>query len=77
MKKRIYFDLIIILLLVYGCIMAFRWAGLSLADRLVANDTTLTSGISEEWDTYNISPLKQLDTEFYKSNDMNLVFNNS
>ena len=69
------FSLIIILLLLYSCVMIFRWAGVSLMERRVAHDSVLTESIDESWVVYNSGPLKQLKKDFYKPDDMNFVFN--
>ena len=70
------FCFIIVLLLIYGCIMAFRWAGLSFADIRKTHEDTLIQGIDPNWTSYNSGPFKQVNPDFYKPLKMNLVFNN-
>ena len=70
------FCLIIVLLLIYGCIMAFRWAGVSLAERRISHDTTINASVNELWEDLSMSPAKQLTPDFYKPKPMNMVFNN-
>lgn len=69
------FCMIIILLLIYGAVMALRWAGVSLAERRIAHEQTLGQDVGEKWMYYNESPTKQLSTDFYKISGMNMVFN--
>ena len=69
------FSFMILLLLLYGAIMAFRWAGVSLAERRIAHDNTLTTGIDERWIDANDGPLKQVKSDFYTLSPMNLIFN--
>lgn len=73
------FCFIMILLIIYGCIKAFQWAGVSLAERRIAHDQSLSDRFVNEgsnWDTSPMSgPLRQLQTDFYDGTDMNLVFN--
>ena len=70
------FCFVIILLLIYGCVMAFRWAGLSLVNRRIAHDETLVSDVADQWGAFSDSPLKQFYPDFYNMMNMNLVFNN-
>ena len=69
------FCFVIALLLIYGCIMAFRWAGLSLANRRIEHEDVLYNGIDERWIGYDQSPAKQVDPNFSKPLPMNMVFN--
>lgn len=67
------FAFVILLLLFYGCIMALRWTGLSLAERQIAHENTLNADVDEGWGSR--SPLIQLETDFAKPTPLNLVFN--
>ncbi|HOW35285.1 MAG TPA: hypothetical protein PL155_02565 [Candidatus Omnitrophota bacterium] len=69
------FAFVVLLLIFYGCIMAFRWVGLSLSERQVAHETTLNMGINENWENEGEGPLRQLRTNFSKPTPLNLVFN--
>lgn len=63
------------LLLFWGCIMAIRWAGVSLAERRIAHDETLLTPVDDHWDgTVAGSPLKQLEPDFFDGAQMNLIF---
>ena len=71
---------IVLLLMLYGIMMAFRWAGVSLAERRIDHDRTLRSYISpgEEGDWrwsegYSRGPLKQINPDFADPVAMNLV----
>lgn len=70
------FCFIIVLLLLYGCIMAFRWAGLSFAGIRQEHESSLTTGINESWTFYKEGPYKQVNPDFYEPLKMNLIFNN-
>ncbi len=71
------FAFVIVLLLVYGCIQVFRWAGVSLVERQKAHESTLIDNtVLENWQTFSQSPLKQLGADFYEPSRMNAVFNN-
>ena len=69
------FCLVIILLLFYGCVMVFRWAGVNLADRRILHDQGLQAGIDENWRKFEDGPLKQLAPGSFNMSSMNLVFN--
>ena len=68
------FCMIIILLLFFGCVMAFRWAGVSLAERRAAHDKTIKANLPDNWPDFSASALRQVDKDFYKNNSMNLIF---
>ena len=71
------FCFLVLLLLLYGCVMAFRWAGLSFADIRTSHDSALRDqSVDEGWTIADNGPLKQLNPNFYKPRNMNLVFNN-
>ncbi len=67
---------VIVLVLMYGCIKALRWIGLTLAERRDAFDKTLIADINVEHWPGTASPLKQLNPNFYKERKMGLVFDN-
>ena len=69
------FCFVVVLLLIYGCIMAFKWAGVSLAARQKQHNDTLTSGINEQWVEWETGPLKQLNPDFAEPVPMDMVFN--
>lgn len=71
------FCMIIILLFFYGCVMAFRWAGLSLANRRISHDNTLKVGVDDLWSSmdFTTSALKQINPKFDRGTKMNLIFN--
>ena len=70
------FCFVLALLLFYGCIMAIRWAGVSLVERRVGQEESLTTFVDP--DTWNHSfvegPIKQLQPKFYPGTEMNLIF---
>ena len=84
MKKRIIkaqttieftFCFILCLLLFYGAVMAIRWAGVSLAARRVDHDQTLGVEVSDSWDEFYDSPLKQLNPNFHEDGTrMHLIY---
>jgi len=69
------FCLVIVVLLAYGVMKAFRWVGLDLAERRATHDGTLTVPIDEKWTNEEEGPLKQLSPGFYRAKKMGLVFN--
>ncbi len=73
------FCLIIVAVLVYGLVRAFRWAGLDLAERRAKADESIMAPIDEDWqppDKFKTGPPAQLKTTYYRTNKMGLVFNN-
>ncbi len=74
------FCFILILLILFGCLGAFRWAGVSLMERRIAHDTTLNADVVNEganWIEHpELSPLSQLDENFYEVKNMNMIFKN-
>ena len=70
------FSMVLVLLLMYGVIRVLTWISLTLAERRVAHDHSLTSqAVLDDWRTPNDSPLRQLQPEFYATNKLRLVFN--
>ena len=72
------FCLIIVTILMYGLVKAFRWAGMDLAERRLASETDLTFVINEDWDstqTNTMGPSRQFVLNYYKTKKMGLVFN--
>ena len=72
------FSMILVLLLMYGVIRVMGWVALTLAERRVAHENSLTKQTSvESWKNIykDPSPLLQLEPEFYTTNKMKLVFN--
>ena len=72
------FCMIIIVMLMYGIVKAFRWAGMDLAERRAANDQIFSININEQWETGKINTegvAKQLVANFYRTKSMVLVFN--
>lgn len=73
------FSMILVLLLMYGVIRVMGWLALTLAERRVAHDFSLTKQTDvENWQNIykDPSPLLQLQPEFYTTNKLKLVFNN-
>ena len=70
------FCMVIVTLLAYGVMKAFRWVGLDLAERKAAHDGTLTTAIDERWTDYETGPLRQLSFGFYTRKKMGMVFDN-
>lgn len=74
------FCMIVVLLMMYGTMMVFRWAGLDLAERRMAHDRMLTIDVNEDYGGSGggpppeTGPLKQLDSYFYKPIGMNAVW---
>jgi len=69
------FCMVIVTLLAYGVMKAFRWVGLDLAERRAAHDGIITAPIDEGWGDFEDGPLKQLSPGFYRRKKMGLVFN--
>ena len=70
------FCFIIVLLLLYGCLMAFKWAGVGLAARQKQHEDVLFEPIgSEQWVSWEDGPLRQIKPDFANSVAMNMVFN--
>ena len=72
------FSMILVLLLMYGVVRVLTWASLTLAERRVAHDHSLTLRTDvENWKNIerDPSPLLQLEPEFYTANKLGLVFN--
>ena len=72
------FSMILVLLLMYGVVSVLTWTGLTLAERRVAHENSLTSRTDvENWKNIytDPSPLLQLNPEFYATNKMRLVYN--
>ena len=67
------FSMIIILFIIFGLIMVFRWTGLDLAERRRAHDTVLMGTIIEDYGNVIDGPLKQIDPFFYNPIEMNAV----
>jgi len=79
------FSMIAILLLIYGCVMIFRWSGVSLAERRIAHDDVLVTVVPDNYvqDLYSFpwggggptpTPLIQVRPHFYTPESMNFVF---
>jgi len=60
------FAMVIILVLIFGMIRIFRWAGMDLAERRWAHEDTLSANVG--------SPEEQLTDEFYRSKRMNAAY---
>ena len=72
------FSFIVLLLLLYGAMMAFRWGGVNLAERRISHEEILTRPVDEWWDDEinpHAGPLGQLEADFYQESAMNMVFN--
>ena len=72
------FCMIIIVMLMYALVKAFRWAGMDLAERRAANDQIFTININEDWGRGLVNtqgPGKQLVPDFYRTKPLGLVFN--
>ena len=71
------FCMVVLLLIIYGCIMAIRWGGMSMVQVGIDHDHSLTGSVDEEWThtTQSATPYHQLDPAFYSELPMGLVFN--
>lgn len=58
------FSFFLMLLLFYGCLLVFRWAGASMAERRIAHERILQQPVRDDW-TGLAGPESQLDTDFY------------
>ena len=70
------FSMVIVFLLVYALIRAFRWAGIDLAERREAYDNSLLLEVNEKWTSaqkQQQSPLRQLDLDFYETKKINMI----
>jgi len=68
------FCFVLVMLLFWGCILVIRWAGVSMAQRRMAHDSVLTTGVSDAWKTLPESPLRQVNPDFHDGTKMNLIF---
>ncbi len=59
------FSLIVIMLLLYGTMMVFRWSGVDLADRIITHNNVLINGGGS---------LDQINPYFYKGTPMNSMW---
>jgi hypothetical protein len=72
------FALIVVVLMMYGMMRAFRWVGLDLAARRQAHDDTLVQNVLEDWAPLQKDakgPPVQLKDHYHKPASMGLVFN--
>jgi hypothetical protein len=72
------FCMVVLLLIIYGCIMAIRWGGVSMVQVGIDHNQTLTveQYRGEKWiDRYDSTPYHQLEPAFYSELPMGLVFN--
>ena len=60
------FAMIILMLLIYGLIMVFRWVGLDLAERRIQHEMVLTDN--------SLSPQDQVNPDFYRPIKMRTVY---
>ena len=60
------FAMIILMLLIYGLVMVFRWAGLDLAERRIQHDMVLTDP--------KLSPTQQVNPDFYRPIKMHTIY---
>ncbi len=75
------FCMLIISLMIYSMMMIFRWVGVDLAERRVANEKSMLKGFGPggySTDTtggtvFSQSPMVQMDTYFYKPIKMNAI----
>ncbi|MFA5089039.1 MAG: hypothetical protein WC552_08435 [Candidatus Omnitrophota bacterium] len=83
-------SLVLVVLMIYGIMMIFRWAGVSLVERRMAHEQVLYMNVEEDWGrVYNVpvgngyslvptdvtdGPLSQIDPNFYKAKKMKAVF---
>ncbi len=70
------FCVIVVMLMMYGLIMIFRWTGVSMANRRIGHDSTLEVGFTRNYGSGAVGqgPLKQLDTYFFKPSKMKAVW---
>ncbi|MFH1360155.1 MAG: hypothetical protein ABIJ41_03860 [Candidatus Omnitrophota bacterium] len=68
------FCFVVLLLIIYGCLMVFRWVGLGLAERTEQHQESMTQDVDEYWKTKPDSPIKQVDPNFYHPSDFHFVF---
>ena len=68
------FCFVLVMLLFWGCILVIRWAGVSMAQRRIAHDSVLTTGVNDEWKYLPDSPLRQVNPDFHDGKKMNLIF---
>ena len=70
------FCVVIAIMFILAFILAFRWSSLDFANRRIAHDESLVAPINEDWSDPEVDgPLKQLDTEFFNSeNKLELIW---
>jgi len=66
--------MVIIFLMVYGLMMIVRWSGRDIADRRIAHEQQLRTGITQSYVDMEDGPLRQIDPYFYTSTRMNTVW---
>ena len=72
------FCMVIVILLMYAVVKAFRWAGVDLAERRAASEGTFITNINEKWANTLVNtqgPGKQLVSNFYRTKRLGMVFN--
>jgi len=66
------FAMIVVAFLIYGMVRVFRWVGMDLAQRRVAQDSSLTEmGNSMDPGTSELNP------DFYRYQSMDAIYNGS
>ena len=70
------FCIIIILLMIYGVMMIFRWTGVDLAERRLAHEDVLYQPIEQNYNLQvpGAGPMKQIDPYFYTAAPMNAIW---
>ena len=68
------FCMIVVLLMIYGTAMIFRWTGMDLAERRIAHENSLYSDAMENFDSPEQGPLNQLESFSYVPIEMNAVW---
>lgn len=67
------FCMVAMVLIFYGCVMIFRWAGVGLAERKMAHEEALTQEIGDGW-VNGKGPLGQVQLDYYIPDNLNFVF---
>ncbi len=70
------FCLVMVILLLYGIVKIIRWSGFSLADRRIEHEKILHTSVYDKFTDDAQGPLRQVYPDFYKTKEMNLIFNN-
>ena len=77
------FSMIVVLIMLYGVVKVFHWAGKDIVERRIAHDTSLEdqTGVDTQWGpkfgnqvTTDLDPRGQINPNFYAPTKMNAIW---